>query len=76
MARDDTTTLVCQAEGCAEIPSCVCEIYLMTPPQNGYVEGEAYLCEAHAAELEYTGELSILTSPTNEDLVSVARWRN
>lgn len=73
--EDDTQPLVCQAESCAASPSCVCEVWLMTPPYVS-AKDEIYLCEEHASELEHTGELSVLTNSTNQDLVSVARWRN
>jgi len=72
---DDTTTLVCQAEDCFELPSYVCDAYVMTPPCRGFIHYEIYLCSEHATRFEQGSELSVLLEPTNPDLVSVARFK-
>lgn len=74
--EQEAPSLVCQAEDCTAATEYACEAWVMTPPLRGYLAGEVYLCAEHTARLEAGEQLSVVTEPSNLDLVSVARWRD
>jgi hypothetical protein len=71
---DEALPSVCQAEDCTEPPEYVCDATVMVPPTRGFIPMEVVLCGAHAAKFEEQRQISILTDPSNPDLVSAARW--
>jgi len=73
---DVAAPLLCQAEDCTETAEYVCDATVMVPPTRGFIPMEVALCGAHAARFEEQRQISILTDPSNPDLVSAARWRD
>lgn len=76
MTLNDAVPLACQAEDCTELAEYVCDASVMVPPTRGFIPMEVTLCGAHAAQFEEQRQISILTDPSNPDLVSAARWRD